>query len=57
MSCGRDVWNQKLGKYADCTNEESEPHNCPYQTDIHGNEDEDYCSCCETCERECAVNI
>jgi hypothetical protein len=31
-------------------------HPCPYQCDINGN-DESYCSCCEFCERQCAMDI
>lgn len=34
-----------------------ESHSCPYQEDINGNDDEDYCNCCTSCEHECCMDI
>jgi hypothetical protein len=37
-------------------NQATEPHTCPYAEDI--NEDyETKCTCCESCEQECAMDI
>lgn len=35
----------------------AEAHACPYQEDIHGNGDEDYCTCCTACQRNCLDDI
>ena len=32
-------------------------HSCPYQSEINDDHTEDYCTCCETCEHECAMDI
>ena len=41
----------------DCENPATdEPHGCPYQEDVNGN-DEEICTCCEDCEHECAMDI
>lgn len=34
-----------------------EPHACPFQEDVNGNYDEDYCNCCPSCEHECCMDI
>jgi hypothetical protein len=31
-------------------------HSCPYQADVN-NDDRDYCTCCDTCADECAMDI
>lgn len=33
-----------------------EPHICPYASDIHG-DFETLCTCCELCQRQCAMDI
>ena len=38
-------------------NKSTEPHCCPYQSDIKNNEDEEYCTCCSDCERECRMAL
>lgn len=38
-------------------NEAAEPHRCPYQQDINDNNDPEYCTCCDECRHECAMDI
>lgn len=43
---------------ADCQNEASkERHGCPYAAEIHDDDREDYCDCCDDCTQECALDI
>lgn len=35
----------------------SEYHQCPYECEILDNHDENYCDCCEECERNCAEDV
>ncbi len=30
----------------------AEPHACSYQEEIEGNDDPEYCTCCEFCEKD-----
>lgn len=32
-------------------------HACPFAEDIHGDDSEDACSCCEYCTYQCAMDI
>ncbi len=32
-------------------------HLCPYEEDVNGNDDPEYCTCCPWCEQGCANNI
>lgn len=34
-----------------------EPHECPFEQDIMGNNDPEYCTCCETCKQDCRDDI
>ena len=45
------------GKDPECTCDEDdiEPHTCPFNEEINGDEDE--CNCCEFCEGNCRDNI
>ena len=36
--------------------EATEPHTCPFQVEINGDE-ETLCECCSECEGECAMDI
>lgn len=36
---------------------ERDLHSCPYQVDVEGNNDPEYCNCCEDCEKNCAEDI
>lgn len=40
-----------------CAAENREPHSCPFQADVHGNNDPEYCDCCEECEYQCSQDI
>lgn len=41
-----------------CDNEsEYRRHSCPYQAELYGNDDEDYCNCCSDCRHECAMDV
>lgn len=41
----------------ECTCAEyNETHTCPYAEDVH-NDSESRCTCCSTCEHECAMDI
>lgn len=33
------------------------PHRCPWEADLYGNEDPEYCTCCDDCEQRCAADI
>lgn len=32
-------------------------HSCPYASEIRGEDDEEYCNCCEECASECRMDI
>lgn len=34
-----------------------EPHECPYESDVHDNNDQEYCMCCSKCIDACADEI
>lgn len=38
-------------------NEATDPHECPYRQDVYGDQDPEYCTCCESCQQECAYDI
>lgn len=38
-------------------NNATEPHCCPYQSEINHNDDAEYCTCCADCEDGCAMAI
>lgn len=40
-----------------CDTDEVEPHSCPFAEEIQFNDDPEYCTCCSTCEHECAMDI
>lgn len=33
------------------------PHSCPFQSDMNGNDDPHYCTCCDRCRHDCAMDI
>jgi len=35
----------------------TEPHSCPFASEISSNDDPEYCTCCEDCEHDCAMDI
>ena len=47
---------RKCGK-GNCNNPSPGFHSCPYASEINGNDDEDYCDCCDDCAHECAMDI
>ena len=36
-----------------CTEPTDGKHSCPYEAEVNGNHDEDYCNCCKDCMRDC----
>lgn len=38
-------------------NPATEPHSCPYADEIGDNDDPEYCTCCDDCMHECAMDI
>lgn len=38
-------------------NAAEEPHACPYAQEIGGSTDDEYCTCCASCQHECAMDI
>ena len=34
-------------------NLQTDPHGCPYQSEINDDDNEEYCTCCDECRREC----
>ncbi len=45
------------GHHCDNKNPAAEPHQCPYQSEIHDNQNPEFCTCCDVCRRECADDI
>lgn len=39
------------------SNPKNEPHSCPYAEEIGGNDDPEYCTCCDDCRHECCMDI
>lgn len=37
-------------------NPATEPHPCPFDQEIEGNDD-DVCTCCETCQEDCEIDV
>jgi hypothetical protein len=35
----------------------TEPHRCPYAAEINDNHDDEFCTCCDDCTHECAMDI
>lgn len=44
-------------EYRGCKHLAVATHGCPYAWEIHGVDDDKYCTCCEDCEYECAQDI
>lgn len=40
-----------------CSAEDIRPHSCPFAEEINGNDDPDFCTCCEACEFQCMMDI
>jgi len=41
-----------------CQKNAAEPfHGCPFQQEINGSTDEEYCNCCDECRTECGYDI
>ncbi len=38
-------------------NPAKEPHSCPYAEELAGNDDPEYCICCDDCMHECCMDI
>ena len=38
-------------------NPAAEPHSCPYAKEIAGDNDPEYCTCCDDCRHECCMDI
>ena len=38
-------------------NEAQDPHLCPYQEDVNGDDNPKFCTCCKECVRVCADEI
>ena len=53
--CGSLV-SSKVSENNKCQNPATAPHTCPYQDEING-DDETLCTCCESCEHSCAMDI
>ncbi len=46
------------GKDEKCTCDKNHAlHLCPYEEDVNGNDDPEYCTCCPDCEENCADAI
>jgi len=39
------------------TNPAQEPHQCPYHSEINGDNDPAYCNCCHECVQHCNMEI
>lgn len=33
------------------------PHSCPYAEEVSGNDDPQYCNCCDDCIHQCAMDV
>lgn len=40
-----------------CLNPAKSPHSCPYASEINDNDAPDYCTCCDDCRHECAMDV
>ncbi len=40
-----------------CGKEGNPLHSCPYASEIGGNDNEEYCNCCDECRHQCAMDI
>jgi hypothetical protein len=38
-------------------NPQTKPHACPFASEIDEDNNPEYCTCCEECEHECAMDI
>ena len=45
------------GSHCDGKNPAAEAHSCPYASEINDDHDPEYCTCCDTCEHKCAMDI
>lgn len=53
-----DVINgNKCDAIGGCNNPASEPHSCPFASEINDNDEPEYCTCCDDCQHECAMDI
>lgn len=56
-------WLDRMTKATDakqcnrCERPAEPSHSCPYQCEITGNEDSEYCNCCSECEAQCRDDI
>ncbi len=46
----------ECGGRSGCCNETAEPHSCPYAEEINGDATTE-CTCCASCQHECAMDI
>lgn len=55
-TCGKAKWNMEKNAEELCTNPASaDLHTCPYEVEIRGSEAT--CTCCESCRRNCALEV
>ena len=40
-----------------CDKPSSGLHSCPYAAEINGNDDPEYCNCCDDCRHQCCMDI
>jgi hypothetical protein len=40
-----------------CGSPAEAPHSCPYASEIGGNDDEEFCTCCDLCTARCSEDI
>lgn len=53
-----DCPNDRIVMCCSCgVNPATEPHSCPYADEIGDNDDPEYCTCCDDCMHECAMDI
>ena len=38
-------------------NPATELHSCPFAEEINGNDDPEFCTCCDDCRHECCMDI
>jgi hypothetical protein len=58
------AWDEKeermiVVQYQSCfcwPKDQTEPHRCPFQADVN-NDDSLHCTCCDSCQYECAMDI
>ena len=40
-----------------CDEIDYEPHSCPFQEDVWGDHNQEYCTCCPYCTEQCYIDI